>query len=77
MYKKIFFIYSFIFTIISCSSSNNSTYFVGKILKKTNDKISILKDKTVLNEAVISKNGDFTMVLDSIQIGRASCRERV
>ena len=69
MYKKIFFIYSFIFTIISCSSSNNSTYFVGKILKKTNDKISILKDQTVLNEAVISKNGDFTMVLDSIQDG--------
>ena len=69
MYKKIFLIYSFIFTIISCSSSNNSTYFVGKILKKTNDKISILKDQTVLNEAVISKNGDFTMVLDSIQDG--------
>ena len=27
-------------------TSNNSTYFVGKILKKTNDKISILKDQT-------------------------------
>ncbi|MDG2368032.1 MAG: hypothetical protein P8L90_02455 [Flavobacteriaceae bacterium] len=38
-------------------------------MKKTNDKISILKDQVVLNEAVISNDGDFTMIIDSVQDG--------
>ena len=69
MYKKYLLIFSFIITTISCGFDDNSTYFVGKILKKTNDKISILKDQVVLNEAVISNDGDFTMVIDSVQDG--------
>jgi len=69
MYKKFLLIFSFILTTISCGFDDNSTYFVGKILKKTNDKISILKDQVVLNEAVISNDGDFTMVIDSVQDG--------
>ena len=69
MYKKFLLIFSFILTTISCGFDDNSTYFVGKILKKTNDKISILKDQVVLNEAVISNDGDFKMVIDSVQDG--------
>jgi len=69
MYKKYLLIFSFIITTVSCDFDDNSTYFVGKILKKTNDKISILKDQVVLNEAVISNDGDFTMVIDSVQDG--------
>ena len=69
MYKKYLLIFSFIITTVSCDSDDNSTYFVGKILKKTNDKISILKDQVVLNEAVISNDGDFTMIIDSVQDG--------
>ena len=69
MYKKFLLIFSFILTTISCGFDDNSTYLVGKILKKTNDKISILKDQVVLNEAVISNDGDFTMVIDSVQDG--------
>ena len=69
MYKKYLLIFSFIITTVSCGFDDNSTYFVGKILKKTNDKISILKDQVVLNEAVISNDGDFTMVIDSVQDG--------
>jgi len=69
MYKKYLLIFSFIITTISCGFDDNSTYFVGKILKKTNDKISILKDQVVLNEVVISNDGDFTMVIDSVQDG--------
>ena len=49
MYKKYLLIFSFIITTVSCDFDDNSTYFVGKILKKTNDKISILKDQVVLN----------------------------
>ncbi|MDG1974514.1 MAG: hypothetical protein P8I26_05720 [Flavobacteriaceae bacterium] len=69
MYKKYILIFNFIITTVSCGFDDNSTYFVGKILKKTNDKISILKDQVVLNEAVISNDGDFTMVIDSVQDG--------
>ena len=69
MYKKFLLIFSFILTTVSCDFDDNSTYFVGKILKKTNDKISILKDQVVLNEVVISNDGDFTMVIDSVQDG--------
>ena len=69
MYKKYLLIFSFIITTVSCDFDDNSTYFVGKILKKTNDKISILKDQVVLNEVVISNDGDFTMVIDSVQDG--------
>ena len=69
MYKKYLLIFSFIITTVSCDFDDNSTYFVGKILKKTNDKISILKDQVVLNEAVISNGGDFKMVIDSVQDG--------
>lgn len=69
MYKKFLLIFSFILTTISCGFDDNSTYFVGKILKKTNDKISVLKDQVVLNEAVISNDGDFTMAIDSVQDG--------
>ena len=40
----------FIF-IFSCNSVDNEfTYFAGKIIKKTSDKISLLKDENILNE---------------------------
>ncbi len=55
---------------ISCHLFNNkNTYLVGKIVKKTNDKISILKDEKIIKETYISENGNFFLELDSITNG--------
>ena len=54
----------------SCNFNNNKvSYFTGKIIKKTTDKISILKDEYILNETLISNDGVFFMSLDSIKDG--------
>ncbi len=45
---------------ISCNLFNNkNTYLVGKIVKKTNDKISILKNEKIIKETSISEDGNF------------------
>ena len=54
----------------SCNFNNNKvSYFTGKIIKKTTDKISILKDEYILYETLISNDGVFFMSLDSIKDG--------
>tara|TARA_X000000368_G_scaffold229974_1_gene181603 strand:- start:120 stop:1508 length:1389 start_codon:yes stop_codon:yes gene_type:complete len=73
-FKFIFFeriiIFIFLTLFISCDLFNNkNTYLVGKILKKTNDKISVLKDEKIINETLISENGNFLLQLDSIKNG--------
>ena len=56
--------------ISSCEDDDHKTsYFAGKIIKNTNDKISLLKDEFVINETFISEDGSFHMVLDSINNG--------
>ncbi len=55
---------------ISCNLFNNkNTYLVGKIVKKTNEKISILKNEKIIKETSISENGNFFLELDSITNG--------
>ena len=73
-FKFIFFeriiIFIFLTLFISCDLfKNKNTYLVGKILKKTNDKISVLKDEKIINETLISENGNFLLKLDSIKNG--------
>jgi len=59
----------FIF-IFSCNSFDNEvTYFGGKIINKTSDKISLLKDENILNESLISNDDVFFMSIDSIADG--------
>tara|TARA_B100000929_G_scaffold99525_1_gene78198 strand:- start:284 stop:1675 length:1392 start_codon:yes stop_codon:yes gene_type:complete len=69
-YKIIITLISF-FLFNSCQLFNKekNTYLVGKILKKTNDKISVLKDEKIINETFISENGNFFLELDSIKNG--------
>jgi hypothetical protein len=55
---------------MSCDNKiNEKTYFSGKILKKTNDKISLIKNENIIKETSISNKGDFYMKLDSIKDG--------
>lgn len=57
-------------SIFSCNSVDSEvTYFTGKIIKKTNDKISLLKDENILNESLISNDDVFFMSIDSISDG--------
>ena len=65
------FIKILIFIIIYDTYSVDSevTYFTGKIIKKTNDKISLLKDENILNESLISNDDVFFMSIDSISDG--------
>ena len=67
---KIIVMFISILLFISCQLFNNKkTYLVGKILKKTNDKISLLKDEKIINETLISDDGSFNLKLDSINNG--------
>ena len=50
-------------------NDKKNTYLVGKILKKTNDKISLLKDEKIINETSIHEDGSFNLKLDSINNG--------
>ena len=69
MKKNFIIILIFIF-ISSCNRFGNElTYFGGKIIKKTNDKISLLKNENILNESLISNDGAFFMSIDSITDG--------
>jgi len=56
---------------ISCHLFNykKNTFLVGKIIKSTNDKISLLKDEKIINETSISEDGNFFLELDSINNG--------
>jgi len=68
--KKKNLIYLMFILLSSCNFNNNKvSYFTGKIIKKTTDKISILKDEYILNETLISNDGVFFMSLDSIKDG--------
>ena len=53
---------------ISCSDKE-ITYIGGKILKKTSDEISILKDEKLIKKIAINENGEFFSKLDSINDG--------
>lgn len=68
--KNNFVIFLIFILILSCNKADYEvTYFGGKIIKKTNDKISLLKDENILNESLISNNGVFFMSIDSITGG--------
>ena len=52
---KLFFISVTLIFIMSCDNKiNEKTYFSGKILKKTNDKISLIKNENIIKETSIS-----------------------
>ena len=71
MLKNKYLIFLIIVLAFSCDfiKKNKKSYFSGKIIKKTNDKISLLKDQVILKESYVSKEGIFYMSLDSIKDG--------
>ena len=55
----------------SCNlfKSERKTYFNGKIIKKTSNKITLLKDEYKLKESDILNDGTFSMIIDSLKNG--------
>lgn len=63
------FISFLLFTSCQLFNKNTHTYLAGKILKKTSEKISVLKDEKIINETSISENGNFYLELNNIKDG--------
>ena len=53
----------------SCKKENKSTFFGGKILNKSSNKIILNKDNNLFKDALISKDGMFKMKFDSLSSG--------
>ncbi len=53
----------------SCKKENKSTFFGGKILNKSSNKIVLNKDNNLFKDALISKDGIFKMKFDSLSSG--------
>ncbi|MBT7623758.1 MAG: hypothetical protein HN595_04450, partial [Flavobacteriaceae bacterium] len=63
------FISFLLFTSCQLFNKKKHTYLAGKILKKTSEKISVLKDEKIINETSISENGNFYLELNNIKDG--------
>ena len=61
MLKKVFLLLSILF--LSCNSEK-TTYFSGKIIKPTNNEITLLKDELVIKSLPINNNGTFISSID-------------
>ena len=71
--KKYYYISQILFLFLIISScnlnSNTETFFNGKIIKKTSDTITLLKDENIINKSKINKDGTFSMVNDALENG--------
>ena len=69
--KKYYYISQILFLFLIISScnlkSNTETFFNGKIIKKTSDTITLLKDENIINKSKINEDGTFSMVNDAIE----------
>jgi len=61
MLKKVFLLLSILF--LSCNTEK-STYFSGKIIKPTNNEITLLKDDLVIKSLPINNDGTFISSID-------------
>ena len=61
MLKKVFLLLSILF--LSCNTEK-STYFSGKIIKPTNNEITLLKDELVIKSLPINNDGTFISSID-------------
>ena len=71
--KKYYYISQILFLFLIISScnlkSNTETFFNGKIIKKTSDTITLLKDENIINKSKINEDGTFSMVNDALENG--------
>ena len=55
--------------ISSCKNDNKQTFFNGKILNKSSDKIILSLDENPLYNSLISESGNFSITIDSLESG--------
>jgi len=55
--------------LISCKNDNKQTFFNGKILNKSSEKIILSIDENPLYSSVISESGNFSITIDSLESG--------
>ncbi|MEC8175988.1 MAG: hypothetical protein VXX96_05000 [Bacteroidota bacterium] len=55
--------------ISSCKDDNRQTFFSGKILNKSSEKIILSFDENPLYSSIISESGNFSITIDSLESG--------
>ena len=53
----------------SCKNDNKQTFFNGKILNKSSEKIILSVDENPLYNSIISESGNFSITIDSLESG--------
>ena len=53
----------------SCKNDNKQTFFNGKILNKSSEKIILSLDENPLYNSLISESGNFSITIDSLESG--------
>ena len=56
-------------TLSSCKNDNKQTFFNGKILNKSSEKIILSVDENPLYNSIISESGNFSITIDSLESG--------
>ena len=51
----------------SCKNDNKQTFFNGKILNKSSEKIILSVDENPLYNSLISESGNFSITIDSLE----------
>lgn len=55
--------------LITCKNDNKQTFFNGKILNKSSEKIILSIDEKPLYSSLINENGNFSITIDSLESG--------
>ena len=59
-----FFRFFFLIVILTSCTNNENTFFGGKILNPSSDKISLYKNDILIDESIIDSNGNFQIFID-------------
>ncbi len=64
-----FFLFISLIILSSCKNDNKQTFFNGKILNKSSEKIILSRDENPLYNSLINENGNFSITIDSLESG--------
>ena len=64
-----FFRFFFLIVILTSCTNNENTFFGGKILNPSSDKLSLYKNDILIDESIIDSSGNFQIFIDSINSG--------
>lgn len=64
-----FFLFISLIILSNCKNDNKQTFFNGKILNKSSEKIILSRDENPLYNSLINENGNFSITIDSLESG--------